>query len=489
LGRQFTDTATVQASSCSEPAQIGVVSSDENDRDRLVLSPETPDDPKTGKPRDLVGLRFYAVVVCAFLAMVAAFYGRTSKIPPVGDAAGYLLTGQQIQSNGLMARHTLSSVRTIAYPAFVAVATKNPLPVSAGAKIVMAQALLYWLAATLLLVVSPRLLQERRARRLLAVGLFLNPLAALYCAEILTEGMSLVALYACLAVVLAPTRDGRWRPFLPFCLGLIAGVALIIRPANLAAATIPPLFRTGSLRRRLGDAAASLVPALIGIYVAVSPQIASNWRHFGKMTPLPTVELGKFQLQSGIALLKYGTFVHPAGVEQIRYANPFSKDIPLKPNDGFDWYRRNLAAGLLSVVGHAFATVTQDPLYSYTTDMKPWYRIPVIALNALFVLGGLAWLLGLFWRHRRVALATPAACFLLTTVAATLTIGAFSAAESRFGLQVVSIAFVGACLAVGHTADKQLRSISFIAALAGSPLFIFLAFKLGALAVLVPIGR
>lgn len=456
---------------------------------------ETTQDDKAIRSLDLVGRRFYMVLTLAFFAMTAAFYARTSHVALIGDAASHLQMGQQMQADGVMGRYSLSSVRTIGYPAFIALAIKAPLPLKLTAKIVVLQTLLYWLVATLLLVFSPHLLQDQRHRRLLALGLFLNPLAALYCAEVLTEGLSLVALLGSATILLVLSGDSRRRRIpLLFSLGILAGLALIIRPANLAlvAASLvgvatPMLLRGTSLGRRVAAVVASLLPVLVGIYVAISPQLASNWKHFNKATPFPTIELGKFQVQSGILLLRYGTFVANP-VAQIRYTNPFAKAHALKPSDGIDWYGRNPGAGLLSVAGHAFATVAQDPLYTYTTDLKPWYRIPVLAVNAFVVIAGLAWLLGSFWRNRVLALRNPVACFLLVVVAAALTIGAFSAAESRFGLQVVSIVFVGSCLAVG-SGSKRLRSKWLIAGIVGSPLFVFLALKLGDLAVLVPVGR
>ncbi len=455
---------------------------------------ETTQDAKVMRPLDVAGRRLYIVLTLAFFALTAAFYVRTSRVSLIGDASSYLSMGQEMQAQGVMQRYSLSSVRTIAYPAFISLALKNPLPLKLTTKIVVLQTLLYWATATLLLILSGHVLPDQRSRRLLALGLFLNPLAALYCAEILTEGLSLSALLGCATILLALDHYGqRQRIPLLFSLGMLAGVALIIRPANLAlvaaslvAVATPSLLGGAALRRRAAAVVGGLLPVVVGIYVAISPQLASNWKHFNKMTPFPTMELGKFQIQSGILMLRYATFVNP--VAQVRYDNPFAKAHPLKPTDGIDWYGNNPGAGLMSIAGHAFATVAQDPLYTYTTDMKPWYRIPVLALNAFAVIAGLAWLLGAFWKHRWLALQNPFACFLLAVVAATLTIGAFSAAESRFGLQVISIAFVGVCLAVGSGALHR-RSRWLMAGVVGSPIFVFLALKLGDLAVLVPVRR
>jgi len=443
----------------------------------------------------LVGRRFYLLLTLCFFAMTAAFYVRASAIPPIGDSIGYMAMAKDISIIGVMAVHRMSDIRTIGYPTFIALVAKCPLPLEPAQTVVLAQAVLYWLVASLLLGLSRGLLAYRRSRRLLGVGLFLNPLPALYCSEILTEGLSLVALAACMTVILALARNRRKparRVYLLFSLGLIAGLALIVRPANLglvlaslACTAIPPLFSHAPLMRRLIDSAAGLLPVLVGVYIAASPQIASNWKYYDKATPLPTFELGKFQVHEGIQILKYGTLA-TAPVLRIWIVNPFVEKTVVRNDDGFEWYQRNPGRGLLTMAGHVFATLVQDPLYCYVVDLKPWYLPLVILINAFVVVVGLGGLLGLSWRHRRSAVSMPAAWFVLATLGASMAIAAISAAESRFGLQTLSIAFVAACLAVGRASQLRSRPGLLVAGIAASLVFIFLALKLGDLAIVLP---
>src|SRR5581483_6957203 len=123
------------------------------------------------------------------------------------------------------------------------------------------QSILYWLAALAVVRSSRRALRDRPSRRALFIGLLGNPAAAMYCAETLTESLSLSVFLTAVAVLLIVESNPieyRRRFTIPFWLGLLAGFALIVRPANVAlliaallALALPPLFVRQPMHLRL----------------------------------------------------------------------------------------------------------------------------------------------------------------------------------------------------------------------------------------------
>jgi hypothetical protein len=441
-----------------------------------------------------VGVRFCIVVTVFFAAAITAFYLRSTRIQSCCDASSYMVLGLGMREHGAFAKLVLSDLRTIGYPAFVAFASWLPIALGLQVKIVLLQSLLYWLAAMAVVRGSRRMLGTRASRRAVVVGLLGNPLAAMYCAESLTESLSLTLFLTMVAVLFSVRRNPselRRRFTVPFWLGLLAGVGLLVRPANLAlvlgallAMAMPLLLAELPLRRRLLHAARSIAVTTVGLYVAISPQIAVNMKLFGKATPFPTASLGELQMKEGLRHLKYATFVGTPKVQQVRYASPFARGTEIRPTDTFQWYLRNPWRGGLNIAGHVFATFDQDPLFTYVSDMEPWYRIPVAILNALVVVFGLGWLASALWRHRREAVVLPWAWFIVSSAVLSIGVVALAIPESRFGLLANSLCFAAAALALARTIaePRTIRVGWILAGLTGSTVFALLALGMRGLA-------
>lgn len=443
-----------------------------------------------------VGARFCALVTVLFAAAIAAFYLRSTLFPTCCDASGYLVLGEGMRSQGFFAKLLLSDVRTIGYPAFIALSSWLPLPLSLKLKAIVLQSVLYWLAAMAVVRGSRSVLEDRASRMAVVVGLVGNPLAAMYCAEPMTESLSLTVFLTMVAVLLSVRRnpiEHRRRFTVPFWLGLLAGLGLIVRPANLAllmgalaAMAIPPLFANQPWRRRLLHAARSIAVTSVGIYLAISPQIAVNLKLFNKATPFPTAPLGELQMKEGVRHLKYATFVGSPKVQNVRYASPFARGTEVRPTDTFDWYLRYPGRGALNVAGHVFATFDQDPFFTYVRDFEPWYRIPLVIINAIAVVFGLGWLASVLWRNRRQSMLRPSAWFVLSSMLLSLGVVAFAIPESRFGLLANSICFASACVATARTlvGRRNIRLRSLLAGFAISAVFAVLALGMRGLASL-----
>jgi len=441
-----------------------------------------------------MGPRFYALLTAVFVALTTAFFLRSRLFAACCDASGYLVLGQTMWTKGLFAKLVLSDLRTIGYPAFIAFTVWLPLPLSLDLKVVVLQSFLYWASATALVASSRPLLSDRPSRRALAVGLLGNPLAAMYCADTMTESLSLTIFLACVALLLRVREKlalHRRGCGLPFGLGILVGLALVVRPANLAfviaaflAMAIPPLWGTETLKRRLLQSASSLIALSAGLYLAVSPQVAVNLKHFDKATPLPAASLGTLQMREGIRHLKYATFVGTPKVQQVRYASPFARGTEVLPADTFGWYLRYPGRGLLTIAGHIFATIALDPLFTYVRDLEPWYRIPVVSIDAVVIVFGFGWLVRGLWRRRRQAAGCPVAWFLLGSMVLSLGIVAFAIPESRFGFLTNSVCFASVCGAAARAiaGPIKLRLAWMVAGIAGSAAFSLLALGLRRLA-------
>lgn len=447
------------------------------------------------KPADrekplLIGKVWFAALIVGFLLLTAAFFLRNRSFTMCCDANGYLVLGQEIGLKGLTAKLLLSHVRTIGYPALIALVDLFPSPFGRDLNVVLTQVLLYCAAATAVLHNSRSLLVALRLRRALAVGLLLNPWAAMHCAETMTESPSITLFLASIAVALAATSNPsalRRRHSVPFAMGLLAGVALIVRPANVVflvsaslAMAMPPLFTAAKVGARLRKSAGALVALWVGIYIGISPQVGVNLKLFDKATPFPTMKLGDVQMKEGIGHLKYGTFVGPPAVKPIHYLNPLVKGTEVRRNDTFSWYLRNPGRGALTVVAHVFATLAQEPLYTYSVDLAPWYRLPVAVANGFLVVFGLGWLACFLWQRRREAIVSTPAWFISWIVMCSLAVVAFTSPETRFGALPTSVYFASVSIAAERTlSSRRVRPVLLFGGVAASLVFAALVIGLG----------
>jgi len=237
---------------------------------------------------------------------------------------------------------------------------------------------------------------------------------------------------------------------------LLGGLAVIVRPANLA--LLPVLlavwaFRTAR-RRDLPWRAWPLL--LVLLIVPFVPQMVFNARSYGVPHPLLTTDLYAANTAIGMEAAKYGTISITGVPARLYYANPFR---PIGQPAGLGQF---LAQEPLKFIGtlavHAFGVFDQDFPFTYITDLNPWYRWWLAVPNYLFVLGGVVGLLvGLRWppgadpaqqgRSRLTFWALGA------TAGAMLAIYLPSAVECRFSLPLYPLLAAPFVLAVERLAS------------------------------------
>jgi hypothetical protein len=324
-------------------------------------------------------------VAVACLAFVAGY-------PTViYDSWGYHYLSEILRTKGLFAWPT--DLRTYGYPAFLVVLSGfRSLPAEELRLIAFVVQLAAHLGACAF--VAARL---RRIYRSDSVGIWayavgaLNPVLLIHTSEVLSDLLSAVLVQ--LAVALCwklPEGASRLRPasaaFLSF---LCAGLAVAVRPANaiVAVALVAVWLLRGLLfwRFSLGEALAGA----LGLVLPLVPQLALNWKVFGRINPLIVHSLYRMQTQWGMGALKYGTVVIPGRSPFLVYANPFYRGDPTPAA-----FLRNHPLGYLATLGlHVFAMLDFDYPYTFITNLDLWYRWPLALVNfglIALALGGAA---------------------------------------------------------------------------------------------------
>jgi hypothetical protein len=294
------------------------------------------------------------------------------------DSEHYWILSRIVSSEGLAS--LCSRVRTYGYPLFLSIVTGGA-EVSTGT----ARALVF--AAQLLIHLAVAFVAARAAERAFGsphffYGTFLllawNPFALIHATELLTDSLSASLLTLSLFSSLTPGAPGRRA----FGAVLWAGLAVAVRPANLV--VLPALGIVWILRARLyGEPLRrAILPAALAVALALSPQMVSNGRWYGRWTPVTVDALYADQTVWGMAILKYGTLVMPGRPPQLVYRNPFYPPGVSRPAE----FLRRSPRNYLATLGlHAFALFDQDLPFTYVRNVRPAYRWPLSLLNYAYL--------------------------------------------------------------------------------------------------------
>ncbi|MEP6993502.1 MAG: hypothetical protein ABI968_03195 [Acidobacteriota bacterium] len=357
------------------------------------------------------------------------------------DSWGYYYLSEILRTKGLLAWPT--DVRTYGYPAFLALVSGfRGLPPEELRLLAFGAQLAACLGACA--YVSRKLAALFRSESAgfwaYAIGA-LNPVLLLHSTELLSDLMSAVLIQ--LAVALswrvpadaATSRVAIRRPFLAF---LCAGAATSVRPANVVVvAALVLVWAVRAVRwrdLRWGSAAA----AAAGLLLPLIPQLAINYRIYGKVNFLIVKSLYRMQAQWGMAALKYGTVVMPDRSPFLVYTSPLFRGDPTPRA----FLLHHPWEYLATLALHGFAMLDYDLPFTIITNLNPWYRWPLSVLNyALGYLAIVGCLLAVVrWiRRRRFDETEFALASTIVVGAAYLLIYLPVEVENRFGLTLEAL--------------------------------------------------
>lgn len=298
------------------------------------------------------------------------------------DSFGYHILSDWLFQKGLLSWPT--DLRTYGYPFFLAVIRGfRALPPEETRLAAFLVQLGLYLGGCLF--VSRRLARIFRSE---AAGLWAyaagacNPVLLLHTTELLSDLLSAVLIQ--LAVALCwklPDEDPAPRIGPAFASFLCAAFSVVVRPANVV--VLPALAAAWLLRAlrwrawswpAVGAALAGLIPPFL-------PQLIINYGISGKLNPLIVASLYRQQRGWGMGSLKYGTVVIPGRSPFLTYLNPLYAGDPGPRTFLLHHPLRYL--GTLAL--HLFALLDHDLPYTYITDLAPWYRWPLAAVNFLLL--------------------------------------------------------------------------------------------------------
>ena len=244
--------------------------------------------------------------------------------------------------------------------------------------------------------------------------------------------------------------------------GVLAGLAVMVRPANLyvAAAWVSGqaiLVFSRRIGPRPGEAmrrAAVLALMLIAVAAPCGPQFYNNVVFAKVVTPLVALDLGTLQINGGITTLKAIGGLPPVPAMMVRYINPFANGTRIDPDHPLRWYRENPTAGFKTLLLHAFALLDQDFIFPYVVDLSPVYRLPLAVVNHVGI--GLSSCALWLWIRtaRRPGRGSPILRFSLPLIVRYI-LGVFAIhgateVEPRFGLPLILLAAPLAMTAIRH---------------------------------------
>jgi hypothetical protein len=261
----------------------------------------------------------------------------------------------------------------------------------------------------------------------------------------LTEGLNASILVALTAVVCALSL--RARGYIQSCVlilagGIIAGFALVLRPANsvFVGAWIGflLLYIWRSRRQRTGLTICSIASLAIPLF----PQILINTVYHDAFSPFPVTDLGSAQVRWGTFAIKYETNLSGVGPLQLFYRNPFMDQ---GEASGLDWqlYLWRPHQGIPTLLAHIFNSVNHGYLFTYLYDLQPWYYFPMHTVNHLILFaaaGSVVSFVRSRWQRPVNLLSGPETdglfVFLLLGFVLTCAVNSVSLPETRFGLAV-----------------------------------------------------
>lgn len=365
------------------------------------------------------------------LAAGLAFVFLLSSYPSlIYDSYGYYRLAQNLITGGLVGAANES--RTYGYPLFVAICSgfRQPAPEVVRLLVFVPQLVLFLAACAAAARSFGRVFPRRGLETVFYASAALNPVLLARVTEVLSDILS--AILVLLAVVLSVDPGRARRPVAAAAGALVcAALAALVRPANMTIfAAIVILWIVRGLLTKSFPARA-LPVLLAAALLPFVPQLVINLRAYGKAKPLIVASLYRDQTIWGMANLKYATNVIPDQPPEIVYSNPLYRG---DPSPG-QFLRRNPVGYLATLGVHLFAMFDHDFLFTYVTDLHPWYRWPLSAMNLAFlVLAG--WGIVLALRPSSFREARSATAVIL--VASLLYVGIHLpiAVESRFSVPI-----------------------------------------------------
>lgn len=286
-------------------------------------------------------------------------------------------------------------------------------------------------------------------RRLLLVGLLL----VFWRGYVDVPLADFPALAAALVALLAVSRAAS-PPWL-LVAGLATALAINIRPAYLL--FVPAILvlgvwngrvatpRISGLRRALGLAA-----LVVGIAIVMVPQSIMNNKHYDLISPIPGAaeDLTGFQLEAGLVLQRYETYVGPAERSpSMRYEDPHTVDIVKQVTadggiDGYGDYLRIAVENPITIAGvflrHVVNGMDQRYSSTYIYDLDNGGQRPMRI--AAMLIAFLA-LLRIAWPAARRSLGDARWRYPVALVATCVTILP-SAVETRFLLPLYLLTYL-----------------------------------------------
>jgi hypothetical protein len=214
----------------------------------------------------------------------------------------------------------------------------------------------------------------------------------------------------------------------------LAGLAVMVRPANAAAAVA--MFAVWSVGVGRRDVRALWrVPLLVVAFVLpFLPQLVNNYRISGKINPLLVINLFSDTRIDGVLYIKRATVHIPGKDGVLLHRNPFGRPELTRPGE----FLRERPLGYVGTcLLHGLFLFDQDSPYTYVTNLKPWYRWPSSALSFAFLalaLYGTALAAQRALRRRRLDRLTFTAAASLFLVAGYFTVYLTSHVKARYGV-------------------------------------------------------
>jgi hypothetical protein len=393
---------------------------------------------------------FLALLGAAAITALAALHWHDLHYPACAgcDASYYGFLALDIKRVGLFGRWAGSDMRTYGYPFFISLVSSEhdlTLPMAGyfTPNVAIAQSALYIASClALFFVVFPT---SRQLAWCCAGGLLCNPFVLNYVPLRLTEGLNASILISLTAIVCALSL--RVRGLFQLCAlllagSLLAGFALVLRPANLAVLGAWLIFVAFRLFRAREHRAVLAVCAVVGLAIPLLPQIYLNAVYNGLFTPLPAYASGAEQLMLGLFSVKYETNATGVGPLQLFYGNPFI-DRREALELGWEIYVWRPQQGIPTLLAHIFNSVNHSYFFTYLHDFNPWYYAPMNAVNhlMLFAAAGAAVSFALSRRQQAmkglpVSIADGLWLFLVLGFLLSCGVNSLTQPETRFGLAV-----------------------------------------------------
>lgn len=362
------------------------------------------------------------------------------------DAYAYTKIGTMYAESGFVL-HEWSKLRLYAYPSFIALVNiaAEPLGIEQGLALFVVQLSIYFSAVIILsrnltIAISPTI------GNIIFFALIANVFVYPYLVISLTDGVS-VCLLLFIAALIVHMQSGKITAPWMFLLGILVGLGVMVRPANLYWLLIPAavlgLDAWKEAERRWGRVATFACASGAGFFVAVLPQIILNYQFFGELTFLPVFKLGSVQIGAGITAIKYATNLTGNGPPAMVYPNVWvANALP-----GLSWYFNNPWLGFRTMFLHIFGALDFDYLFCYIYDLSPKYR-PMLFLYSQSVLfwGVVGFIFSVkdmrHWEKSKMGTTNISTSFLILILAPAfgwLAVTSVSQVENRFSLPMVAI--------------------------------------------------